>query len=413
MSPVTATSGTPPYLDYHTSSKRDDDTASCITESPSSSPGTSPVLTGVDGGGELPFLDLRLDLRDSSESENGCCHFPFGVGKVCRQATELLSSIPSTLSNIRSTATKQLEGSKIMIESIKNGAFSKEPHCTDPSQSSARLPLIYNDQELTDDELRMMNGKPMAVVMGGLFMWVDLLRSSPHSLGQKLEKAMAAADGVVFYVNYNTGRPIQTNGVLLSNTLQHVHETCPDTPVLNLVLFSMGGNVGVDALKIAEQNQQEYGGISWHSYCSDVATLGTPFHGAPLARFVAPLPCRSDAIRDLSYGSTCVRHNPDDDNTGSSREIEQPPKTVNLYAIAGVTSIKKWDEGDTSVGDLLVPVSSALGNDDDPALNLRCAERHVFEVRHHWELWSHPGACETVLARVVPGWAEKNSDTAV
>jgi len=117
------------------------------------------------------------------------------------------------------------------------------------------------------------------------------------------------------YVRYNTGLHISTNGHLLAGLVDLVVRHWP-TPVTRLVLFghSMGGLVARSACHSGHS-----AGAEWVPLVSDLVTLGSPHHGAPLeqaaniaasALRAAPesrpladlLDRRSAGIKDLRFG---------------------------------------------------------------------------------------------------------------
>jgi len=117
------------------------------------------------------------------------------------------------------------------------------------------------------------------------------------------------------YVRYNTGLHISTNGDLLADLLDLVVRHWP-TPVTRVVLVghSMGGLVARSACHSGHST-----GAAWVPLVSDLVTLGSPHHGAPLEQVaniaagvlrLAPesrpladlLDRRSAGIKDLRFG---------------------------------------------------------------------------------------------------------------
>ncbi|NJS36739.1 MAG: alpha/beta fold hydrolase, partial [Brachymonas sp.] len=182
------------------------------------------------------------------------------------------------------------------------------------------------------------------------------------------------------YLHYNTGRPIHENGHDFAALLERTLQQWP-VPVTELVMMghSMGGLVSRSACHHASQAQHK-----WVQHVSQLITLGTPHAGAPLERagrgvdyllgispYSAPLAklglVRSAGIQNLRDGAVTAPGEP-----------PVWPRHIKLYALA--CTKQKPPEGKTKtdlaaplkrlLGDGLVPVKSALGQEDIPKLGL-------------------------------------------
>ncbi|HSN29326.1 MAG TPA: hypothetical protein VLT45_23715, partial [Kofleriaceae bacterium] len=191
------------------------------------------------------------------------------------------------------------------------------------------------------------------------------------------------------YVRYNSGRHISTNGAALSAQLEQLVAAWPVTvEELVLVGHSMGGLVARSACHAAVAR-----GDRWLAQLRALITLGSPHHGAPLERggnwidrllevspYTAPFGAlgriRSAGVTDLRYGNVLDEHWQGRDrfaHDGDPRAGCALPPGVRLYAIAGTLSTEL---GPRLRSDGLVPVESALGLHEKPALCLECPEAH-------------------------------------
>ena len=147
--------------------------------------------------------------------------------------------------------------------------------------------------------------------------------------------------------------------------------------------------------------------------------LGTPHHGAPLARgghslqnilgfspYTAPFArltsLRSVGITDLRYGNLLDEdwQEPDQPtHKKDPRQVVTLPKTAECYAVAATLGEDRGDLEDRLLGDGLVPVASALGQHRDAtrALAIPVANQHIHYKANHWDLLSDP----TIYARLL------------
>ena len=234
-----------------------------------------------------------------------------------------------------------------------------------------------------------LEGRPLALEAQALAQRQPALRSRVllmvHGLcmgpgqwqrkGHDHGRALAEAGGYTpLYLHYNTGRRVADNGLALADLLQALHAHWP-VPLDELVILahSMGGLVSRSAC-----HQANARGDSWPGALRRMVFLGTPHHGAPLARggqwidtalgaspytaaFARLAVKRSMGIADLRHGSLLASDSP---TLSHGRDTRQPvplPEGVACHAIAASLGGQVGDLKDTLLGDGLVPVDSALG----------------------------------------------------
>ncbi len=215
------------------------------------------------------------------------------------------------------------------------------------------------------------------------------------------------------YVHYNTGLHISENGRKFSDLLETVITQSPQPTELFIIAHSMGGLVSRSAC--------HYGKISGHTWLSHLQKLiflGTPHHGALLAKggnwidiilktnpYSTPFSrlgeIRSCGITDLRYGNVT-----EDDWKGRDRfkfsgdqRIPVPlPEGVQCYSIAATTGKESCKLGDDLIGDGLVTLSSALGRHKNAELNLLFPETRQWIGRNmsHTDLLNHPEVYEII-----------------
>lgn len=229
----------------------------------------------------------------------------------------------------------------------------------------------------------------IAVFVHGLVLDEDCWRRSSvvddpiESYGARLRRDHGITD---VYLRYNTGESLQCNGEALSDVLDRLFAAWP-VPLADVTLVghSMGGLVAVAAIQDARRR-----GTEWQRRCDAVVTLGTPHHGAPLARLLresgrlAAVPVVGPAAewaRVRSDGAADLCLDPHRDTSGSA-DSGMPPVTVISAARFGSQEHRLLQH----VGDGLVPTYSA---DARRARAFDVIHRHVDAVGH-LDLLNHP-----------------------
>ena len=196
------------------------------------------------------------------------------------------------------------------------------------------------------------------------------------------------------YLHYNSGLHISSNGRELAQLLESLVNEWP-VPITDLVIIghSMGGLVARSACHVGRESSH-----AWPRTLRKLVFLGTPHHGAPLARgghwidiilgvspYTAPFArlgkIRSAGITDLRYGYLL-----DEDWAGRDRfaPINDRRQAVPLadgvlhYALAATTAASPRGAKGRLPGDGLVPVASALGRHADPRRSLALPEANVW-----------------------------------
>lgn len=206
---------------------------------------------------------------------------------------------------------------------------------------------------------------------------------SYHDHGAALQDSAGVTS---LYLHYNTGLPIAVNGRHFSDMLESLVKAWPvEVAELNILAHSMGGLVTRSA-----HQQGEQAGHGWPALTRKIIFLGSPHHGAPLERgghwfdlllgatpYAAPF-ARIGKIR--SAGITDLRHG---GNSSAGIGLPPLPASVECFAIAGKT--------ESSAGDGLVPLHSALGLHEDPheQLDFSPENRIIVDNTHHLQLLSH------------------------
>ena len=248
--------------------------------------------------------------------------------------------------------------------------------------------------ELTQDALRAAfpeGGRRLLVLVHGSSVDETQWSRKGHDHGV----ALAADLGFVpLYLRYNSGLHISQNGRAFAALLEQLVAAWP-WPVEGLVLLahSMGGLVARSACLLGEAQ-----GHAWRRKLCTLVMLGCPHHGSPLerggnwidillgiSRYSAPLArlgkLRSAGVTDLRYGNVQDAHWEGRDRfarEGDPRGALSLPAGVDCFAIAATTATRS---SGSLPGDGLVPVESALGRHQDPALSLDLAEAH------RWIAW--------------------------
>lgn len=208
------------------------------------------------------------------------------------------------------------------------------------------------------------------------------------------------------FVRYNSGLHVSENGAHLSALLEELCAAWP-APLDDLVLIghSMGGLV----IRSAGQAAAD-AGHTWPSRTRHVVTLGTPHHGAPLAKAVhaaarllralpeteaiaGVLDMRSAGIRDLRFGALHGDDWRDEASAGSGdrrRVVPLLPGCRHTFITATLTPAADHPLG-FLLGDLLVRTESAGGRHRERLIPVDPESVIHVGGLHHIDLLSHPG----------------------
>jgi len=242
------------------------------------------------------------------------------------------------------------------------------------------------------EEQAVVTGKVLLLVHG-LCLNDEHWTRDGHNHGEALATDLGYTP---IYLRYNTGLPVANNGLDLADMLERALQDWP-LPVSELVIIghSVGGLVARSAC--------HHGGLAGHDWLQllhKMVSIGTPHHGAPLARggnwleyaldlspYAAPFTRisakRSAGLTDLRHG--CI--------TDTAREFVPLPADVDCFAMAATLGKKRNRVGEKLIGDGLVPLDSALGRHKDSSRTLVFPENHQwvgFETGH-LELLGDPG----------------------
>lgn len=287
-----------------------------------------------------------------------------------------------------------------MVRAAINGVVGDHLAMTE-NPLAIEMALRINDEPLEVDTVP--KERPLLIYIHGSAMSDIQLKRNGHHHGQKLAQDFGLT---CITVRYNSGLHISENGEKLAAKLQELAEHIPDVPII-ILGFSMGGLVARSAVNLAEKQS-----LSWRNRLRGMIFLGTPHHGAPLERmgnifqkllestgYSAPIArlarLRSAGVTDLRFGSLLREHWSGAgrfDHVPDARTPVPLPTDVLCFAVAGTLS-KSLDEGPESLsGDGLVPVSSALGEHENSALNLGLQEHEKKVILNcgHLDLLDHP-----------------------
>ncbi|MBQ0958201.1 alpha/beta hydrolase [Ideonella sp. 4Y11] len=251
----------------------------------------------------------------------------------------------------------------------------------------------------------------LLVLLHGLCMNDLQWQRDGHDHGEALARA---AGYTPVYLHYNSGLSISTNGRILAALLEQLFDAWP-VPIERLALLghSMGGLVARSA--IFHSAQLRRGGLRWPARLDDLVCLGSPHLGAPLeqagqgvdlllgaAPYAGPLArigrLRSAGIQDLRRGS--IVGSAAEDGDGPRAAAVALPPGVRCCAVAARLGAAGRGLAGRLLGDGLVPVASALGQDPDPAhrLDFPPERQMIADDTGHLELLSSPAVSERLAA---------------
>lgn len=220
-----------------------------------------------------------------------------------------------------------------------------------------------------------------------------------RSYGDRLE----AEGWTPVYVRVNTGFPIAENGAAMAGLLSRLVEAWPtDVRRIALVGHSMGGLILRQACAVQVQGQ-----APWTDLVTDVVCLGTPHLGAPLERVVnrgvaavGRVPEVAAIARFLEYRSTGIldlRH-------GLARDVQNLPNARYRLVAATLTRSHRSITSST-IGDYLVPYSSALGRRANGEEMFPGAETLHVPLADHFDLLNHDAIYDALRT-----WLNDRSD---
>ncbi len=204
--------------------------------------------------------------------------------------------------------------------------------------------------------------------------------------------ALAADAGFTpVYLHYNTGLHISANGRAFAAQIEALLQAWPvRVDELAILAHSMGGLVARSACHYGELAQQ-----GWLRHLGKLVFLGTPHHGAALERggnwvdllldaspyttaFARLGKIRSAGITDLRFGSVVDEDWEQRDRFARSRQrcrVVPLPAHVKCYAIAASIASRRGKLSERLLGDGLVSIASALGEDPHGRRNLALPKR--------------------------------------
>lgn len=258
-------------------------------------------------------------------------------------------------------------------------------------------------------QLKAATGTPasphLLLLAHGLCMNDTQWRRAGHDHGEHLAQALGCTP---VYLRYNSGLHTSVNGRELALMLEQLSMVWP-VPLQRITLLghSMGGLVLRSAVQVARD-----AGLSWTGQLRELVFLGTPHHGAPLERaghgvdlllaatpFTAPFArlgrLRSAGITDLRHGHVQDADWKGRDLFASSEDHRVPlplPEGVDCFALAGTLAGQRGALADRLMGDGLVPLSSAMGQHDEPTRRLPFDKRQqrIFNRTGHLDLLASP-----------------------
>ena len=275
----------------------------------------------------------------------------------------------------RQTSAQPLPASLKKLVNVFNGVMGD--HLVNNGNSLAIPMTLYNQEGVPQRE--ELSGRIIILCHGLCLSYLSWHPDEDNSLGQAISRSQP--DSTVLYLDYNTGRRISRNGRKLSKPLQDLVDNNPNISQIDLVGHSMGGLVARSALFYAKQDR-----LDWMKRVGNLITLGSPHHGAVLERIgflvqdiISKVPfasslahlgdMRSAGIIDLRHGS--IRDADWQSLEGRSvvpQDFRHParlPSGIKTYFVASALIETHYDSKVTNLlGDSLVSVASALGEDD-------------------------------------------------
>ncbi|MGO1503128.1 MAG: esterase/lipase family protein [Marinobacter sp.] len=252
----------------------------------------------------------------------------------------------------------------------------------------------------------------MVVLVHGLCLSHEYWKGhSEGDIGTELQRAQGFTP---LYLNYNTGRHISSNGKELNEQLQSLVEAWPvEIEELTLIGHSMGGLV----IRSASWYGSEFN-LSWTKLLKNALYLGSPHHGAALAkagnlltfvmkkfRYASPFAFgehTSAGIKDLRHGNLLDEDWEGIDQDDFHPDYRQPVPLLEgtrHYFIAAAIGNHVSNFPSTMVGDLLVRLDSAKGHHSNglKRLSIRPEDCCVFEKLNHLDLLDNKVVHDQIL----------------
>lgn len=296
------------------------------------------------------------------------------------------------------TSSQPLPHGLKKLVNVFNGVMGD--HLVNHSNSLA-IPMVLYD---ADGNLRHegLSGRIIILCHGLCLSYLSWHPEEENSLGAAISRSQP--ETTVLYLDYNTGRRISRSGHKFSKLLQSLVDNNPNISQIDIVGHSMGGLVARSALHYGKQDR-----LDWVKRVGNLITLGSPHHGALLERIgfmvqdiISKVPfasslahlgdMRSAGIIDLRHGS--IRDADWQSLEGRNvlpQDFRHPtrlPTGVKTFFVASALIETHYDSKVTNLlGDSLVSVASALGEDDGEH-NLFVPEGHkaVFYGVNHMGL---------------------------
>lgn len=295
-------------------------------------------------------------------------------------------------------SSRPLPDSLKKLVNIVNGVMGD--HLVNNDNALA-VPMVLYDRD-GNLQCETLSGR-VAILCHGLCMsHLSWQAQEENSLGDAI--SLSQPDTTVLYLDYNTGRRISRSGRKFSQLLQELVDNNPNISQIDLVGHSMGGLVSRSALFYGEQER-----LDWIKRVGNLITLGSPHHGAVLERIgnyvqdiIAKLPfagslaklgdMRSAGIIDLRHGS--IRDADWNSLEGRNvlpQDFRHParlPSGIKTYFVASALIETHYESKVTDLlGDSLVSVASALGEDDaEHALFVPDGHKAIFYGVNHMNL---------------------------
>ncbi|MBF0411967.1 MAG: hypothetical protein HQK70_04545 [Desulfamplus sp.] len=354
---------------------------------------------------------------------------------------------PILVENESAFDKKEISPNREAFISALNGVIGDYLASKNNPLAISSMQFRSNGKPLSSEQLleaiQQSNGK-VALMLHGLCMNDLQWNRQGHDHGEALARDLGY---LPLYIHYNTGLHISENGKKLSDLLQtainqlfeqqnqfqslkptqpqHKIESLNSTasikspqPIkLIIIAHSMGGLVSRSGCYYAKQS-----GHTWLNYLDKMIFLGTPHHGAPLAKggslidnileinpYSAPFSrlgkIRSCGLTDLRYGNVVADDWKGQDRFAFSRDTRTPvplPEGVKCYSIAATTAKESENCCADIIGDGLVTLSSALGYHKKSEFNLLFPETHKWVGcnMNHIDILNHPEVYETIKSYV-------------